>query len=231
MPSRARTPEVRALLEKAWLQFKKSVKDVGPVDVLVCNGDMIDGRQRKAESGELITHDLDEQVAMASEIVGLVEFDRVLFTSGTPYHVSLEGQNFEKQLAARHGAEVVPQLFLSMEDVTFYFRHAVAHSTIPQGRQTPLSRMRLWNALRSMSGEEPLADVMIYSHVHYHAGAYGRGWEVLTTPALQINSNYGQTQCSGETDWGMIWFEVEKGSYRRRQRIYPSGNKAFLLKV
>ena len=43
------------------------LKEVGPVDILVVNGDAIDGHGKKSNGSELLTTDLLQQVDIAVE--------------------------------------------------------------------------------------------------------------------------------------------------------------------
>jgi len=53
--------------KRLWRWWEKEVKALDAVDILLCNGDLIDGRGFRSGSTELLTADLDEQVAMAAE--------------------------------------------------------------------------------------------------------------------------------------------------------------------
>jgi hypothetical protein len=57
--------------------------------------------------------------------------------------------------------------------------------------------------------DRPKADVFVRSHVHYHVLINLLGRIAFTTPALQINSSYGERQCAGIIDYGFMVVEVD----------------------
>ena len=211
--------EYRSIL---WSRFKDILRAVGKPDILVLNGDLIDGRGEKSGSVELLVLDRLDQVNMASEIVGEVGAKTVIMTRGTDYHVGLS-ESFENQIAVNVGAERIGDVVnIDVNGLLINFRHHVGGSQTPLGRASNLLRESVWNTLWSVRQEFPLADVLVRSHVHYHSFVGGPGWLALTTPALQgYGTRYGERRLSGLIDWGVTVFDVKsKEDYSWKAMTY-----------
>ena len=208
-----RYPAFKGLRKETWKAYKKIVskvrKTLNPSDtlVVVCNGDAIDGNRSLSE---LVCPDRMEQVAMARKCLDMWKADKYLITAGTPYHVGKE-ESWEVVLGELMDAGVAPEHYLDVDGVMFYFRHKVGRSSVPYGRYTAPARSAVWNQLASAKGLVPEADVLCYSHVHYFSFCGNSDWLAMTLPSLQSVSDYGGRECDGTVDWGLVWFDVDKG--------------------
>ena len=197
-----------------WNAYKGYIESLKPVDILVVNGDAIDGKGRISGSSELITADTNKQVEIACECIKEWDAPTILMTYGTGYHVS-GCDDSEEHIAKEVGAlEIRSQLWVDVEGTCFDFKHHVGGSTIPHGKGTPISKERLWNFLWTEHGEQVKADVLVRSHVHYYYYCGEISWLAMTTPALQgQGSKFGARRCSGHVDFGVVRFDVDKEGY------------------
>ena len=212
-----RYPKARKTQELYWREFESHVKKHRKPDVLICNGDAIDGRGERSGSTELITTDRSDQCKMAIEALQMFEADKIFLTAGTPYHTG-KLEDWEQLIADELGAEFHDHLFIEIDKVIFSVKHKPAGgSQVPHGRHTGIARDRLWNVLQADIEEQPKADIILRSHQHYHTGSFGPDWLAMILPALQgPGSKYGSRQCAGIVDWGIVIFETKKGGYTWR---------------
>jgi hypothetical protein len=204
------------LQRTVWDWYVKKVKEVGTVDMLVVNGDAIDGKGESSGGTELLTADWLEQVEIAAECIGQVKRKKTLIVKGTPYHTGKD-TDFEEVLADKVNAtDCGAHEWFDADGVIFDCKHKVGRSEVPHGRLTAPSREALWNLLWSERGVQPDANVIVRSHVHYfiHGGDAYKLW--LTTPGFQAWSKYGTATCAGTVDIGMILFECKGGAYTWR---------------
>ena len=215
-----------------WTEYMKIVEEIKPpVDVLIANGDLIDGRGEASGGLELITANRIRQAEMAYDALSVWEARKVVVTIGTPYHVG-QYERLERELAKDLGGEAYNHAFVDVDGVVFDCKHKIGRSTIPHGRGTPIARDRLWNVLRADRDEEPRADVVLRSHVHYFRYAGEVDWLAMILPALQAATEYGERACTGTVDWGVVSFEVENGGYQWRAHVKPlDANKARIVRV
>jgi hypothetical protein len=179
-------------------------------DLVVCNGDAVDGDGRRSGGTEQLTTDPIEQAEWATAALKRFRGKQYMMTYGTPYHTGVKA-DYEDIIAAKLGCEIKATLDIEVNGVRFNFKHKIGGSTIPHGRATALMRDKLWNDIWADRGEFPKADVMVRSHVHYHQYTGTHDYLALTTPALQgYGSKYGARQVSGTVDYGFTVFKVSK---------------------
>jgi hypothetical protein len=187
-----------------------------PIDLLVCNGDAIDGKGKRNGGIEQFTTSREEQVSIAEELLKYAEAKQYVIVQGTPYHTG-EEENWERVLASNLEGKFGSHVFIEHAGVIIDFRHKIGSSVIPHGRHTAAARDALWNRLHSERGTQPRADILIRSHVHYHVFSGDGKKLVITTPALQVGSDYGDRACSGTIDLGLIVIDIEdNGRYSWR---------------
>jgi len=203
---------------RAWRHFREGIQKYKPFDAVFVNGDAIEGNSKKNGGVELITTDRLEQSNMAMRVLNYVRDSSPkshwAFTRGTPYHTGNE-EDFEDIIAKEFGAKIDDSLLVRIGGVTFDLKHKVGSASLPHGRSSSPARDVVLSMLKEVKEGRPKADVFLRSHVHYYSLVEVMNRIAITTPALQINSGYGQRQCSGMTDWGFLVCEVENGNVLR----------------
>ncbi len=215
-------PRFADLRREMWARYAAMIERWAPVHAVICNGDAIDGTGARAGGVEQITPDRDEQAKMA--VAALAPWQPKAgywLTYGTPYHTG-DGEDFEALVAerltknAKIHAEIHADVWLNVNGCVIGAKHKVGASGIPHGRHTAVAREKLWNGLWADREQQPRANVLLRSHVHYHAHCGGPGWLAMTLPALQAAATrYGARQCSGTVDWGIVIFDItSEGNYQ-----------------
>lgn len=207
----------QAVREVCWDAFSQGIKKVSPFDILIVNGDVIDGHGEKSGGAELAFADINDQKDMAIKVVKFCQkigqCEETMFTYGTAYHA---GQKFdyERDIAMAVGATIESHIFGSCQGVVFDIKHHTNSSSVPHGRCTPIDRAGLWNDLWYLkNNEQPLASVIVRSHTHYLKVTMDTRRTSVITPALQgYGTKYGARRMEGTVDWGFIWFDLEDGS-------------------
>lgn len=220
--------------EEAWTEYLRIVKKWYKPDVLLVNGDAIEGRQSRQGSSELITANLEEQARMATICINQFRAKRIMMTYGTSYHTSPEAEDWEHIIAQDLKADISGHLFFELEGLTFDCRHKTNSSGVPHGRATPLLKDMVWNNIKSET-TEPLANVIIRSHVHYFMLCETPECCVLSTPSLQLSrGRYGSREMSGETHWGAIRLLINKGKIVQRDidicKLHANSHKVIKIK-
>ncbi len=113
--------------------------------------------------------------------------------------------------------------WFNINSLIFDVKHFVSASSIPHGRATALKRDDLWNLVWADSGDQPRADVLVRSHVHYlEYGPKVSGTDqglCIITPAMQaMGTKFGSKKCSGIVHQGFISFDIidkEHWSWKR----------------
>jgi hypothetical protein len=203
--------KIANMQDTLWEIYTNEIDKIKPIDILIVNGDAIDGKGKRSGSTELITPDTNKQVDMAAECINYCEADKIVMTYGTPYHVSDGGNDDEDNLAEKVGAaEIGSHGFYNIDGFVFSVKHKPAGSSaIPHGEATPLLRDWLANLLWKDLELQPKADVIIRSHVHKYLQVDNDHALAFSTPALQgFGSKYGSRQCTKIVSWGFVYFDI-----------------------
>lgn len=202
-----------------WDWYAAAIREAGPFDVVVVNGDAIDGKGERSGSSELITADRDEQCEIAVAAIKTALSKRtkhVVMTYGTAYHTGV-GEDFETRIAEKLDAKIGSHEWIDVEGVVFDLKHHILSSSLPHGRFTAIARDALWANLWSERDMAPQSNVLVRSHVHYFATCYDNTLKPamrLTTPALQAaGTKYGGRRCSGTVDFGFLVFDCNDSDY------------------
>lgn len=191
-----------------WSEFQRLIYQVGKPDLLIVNGDSIDGKGVRSGGTEQTCADPLEQVDWALFCVRYIKAKNHLVVAGTPYHVGISA-DYETLLAQELECKFGGHEWADVNGTVFDCKHTVGSSGIPHGRATAISRERLWSEIWAEREEAPKSDVIIRSHVHYHSVVAGPGWMAMTTPAMcGKGSKFGVRQCSGLVDFGLVVFDV-----------------------
>lgn len=210
--SEDRNPHLAKLQRACWDFYVRTIRQLQPIDILMCNGDAIDGKASRSGATELIVPSLMEQAEMATFALGIAKAKRYALTYGTPYHVSAEGEDIERMIADDLAGTIGGHEWVDCEGHVFDFKHKVGSSQLEHGRFTAAAKEFSWNAYWNEIGGAPKASVFVRSHVHYFGACRNSRAQAITTPALQgPGSKYGVRQCSGVVDFGLISFDCEKG--------------------
>ena len=210
------TAKFARVQSETWNWFVQEVDKLRPIDILIVNGDLIEGKGTRSGGTECIRLDRHEQCDMAAYIINWIDAHKVQMTHGTPYHAG-QDEDFEKVILGKIKA---PYKFLEghafpvINGVQFDIKHKIGGSSIPHGRFTAIARDKLWNTIWSSRAEaQPKANVLIRSHVHYHVVDMNPAeeWIAMTLPAMQaFGSKYGIRQCSGTVEIGFVHFNIQK---------------------
>ena len=205
-----------------WDWYAKKIEELSPVDVLIVNGDAVDGKGEGSGGTEEITTERHRQVAMAAKAINPWKAPRIVMTYGTGYHTGKD-DDWEPILAREVGAEKIGgHEWVGVNGLIFDVKHKIGRSSVPHGRGTPLSRAAFWNKLSAEREIEPRAHVFIRSHVHYFTYVGDGGYLAISTPALQaFGSKYGTRQCEGTVDVGLLQFDVDRdGGYSWKPHLF-----------
>lgn len=199
-----------------WDFYTKAIDALKPIDILLVNGDAIDGKGESSGGVELLTTDRLDQAQIAADAIAYAEAKTIRLMYGTRRHVG-QDEDYEKVIVDKlKGSDVKigGHGFFSVNGRKVDVKHKVGSSSVPHGRMTPLAKAALWNKIWAAEGRQPKGEIFIRSHIHYYAYCGGFGWVAISTPALTYNSHFGVRVCEGLVDVGLLAFDFdEKGGY------------------
>jgi hypothetical protein len=218
-PPKEQRPPHRKRQEESWREYCRMTRNWAKPDILLVNGDMIEGNQSRQGGAELLTPDRTVQCDMAVEALKLWQAKKIYMTYGTPYHVGEKAEDYERSIAQRLGAVIEGRLYFTLEGLTFDVRHFIPTTVVPYGQATPVSRELTWDLVKEARGSAPHVDVVIRSHAHRYVYLEDGDRIAMITPGLQlIGGRFGSRQCSGEIWWGALRFQIHKGEIIRKDK-------------
>lgn len=219
-----RANKVQKALFQAWSETAEAWKNP---DILVVNGEPIDGQQPHDKGVEAWTTNYLDQIDASVELVKMFGAKKVYVTRGSNYHVEQGGVSIEEIFGQRIGAEKVegrfvsPELFLDVEGVTFNFAHHIAGSVSGwMYRSTPPAKEMMLAQLNE-SHKWPF-DVLVRSHNHYYWYVGSASKLALLTPCWQLQTWFvlRKTSAGSIPDIGAIRFEVTGNEYDWDAKLY-----------
>tara|TARA_R110002020_G_scaffold8222_2_gene33417 strand:+ start:5695 stop:6606 length:912 start_codon:yes stop_codon:yes gene_type:complete len=179
-----------------WQIFEKIPDKLTKKPVLfVVNGEPIDGGNRRSGGRGAWTTHYGDQITDFAKCIKIIPYDHMLLTRGSPYHVDIDGTNFEEITANQlktdnyrafgGSGKTDYQVNFEINGKVFNATHHVGYSRWWQYRTTPLAvemvKMHFDHAKRKFH-----TDVMVRSHVHYYAEARFLNTMIFSTPAWKL---------------------------------------------
>ena len=212
-------------IQKAtWSFFSNEISELQrekKIDILVSNGDAIDGDGWRSGGTELITTDRNMQVQMAKKAIKFVNADTNIIVAGTPYHTG-DKEDFEESLAQQLGSKFESHAWLDINNTIFDLKHHIGSSSVPHGRHAPVAKEVLWAKLWQEKELIPKpVSYLIRSHVHYYTLIDDGDMIAMTMPALQaFGSKFGSKICNGIPTIGFVSFDIKaNGSVTMRKHF------------
>ena len=216
--------EAQRALYDAWASV---AKDWAEPDILIANGDLVEGQARKESGVPVWSTDMDDQIDCAAALIQMFKAKKYFLTEGTGYHTDQGGKSLEHWIGERIGAEKIgtkgsraaQELFLKVGDFTF---HAAHHISCGQGwyRTTPMARELVFALLNESHKHK--VDVILRSHCHYFCGVEFTRQKGFTVPCWQGQTNYMRKKSALGMipDIGALRFIVQGDELKTQKKFF-----------
>lgn len=240
-PTNDAAAELRSRLFDRWRESAE-----GPwsrPDVLIVNGDIVDGQNPKGGGLGTWTNDLFHQADHAVQLLRMWRAKKIFVIRGSNYHVQAgrTGLHLEEYVARQLGAEPYPnqenvepearersgwEWYLNLGGVTFHVTHKVGVARVFHYRTTPLARQmlqaKLNDQLRHEMDKNLRIRVVLRSHAHYyitvgHSGS--DGWILPCWKALdEFMLSNGPLDIS--PDIGFVGYTIKDGKLGYEKNLW-----------
>ena len=191
------------------------------------NGEPIDGQGVKSRGVEQWTTNYLDQIDAAVQLVKMFKAKKVFVTQGSGYHIEQGGVSVEEIFGQRVGAEkvdgrfVTPELFLTVEGITFNLAHHITSSTSGWNYRSTAIAKELMLGQLNVSHKFPF-DIMVRSHIHYFWAVESAGKLGVITPAWQLQTAFMQKKgtMGSIPDIGASRFIVDGSNYHLEKRLF-----------
>ena len=210
-------------------------------DVLIVDGDIVEGQNRKSGGLGVITTDLYEQMADAVDLLKMWKAKKIYIIRGSGYHVEADhsGIQCEEQIARNLGAEEYPNQehidperrdhsgwhwYISVGPETFHASHHIAVSKVFHYMSTPTARAMLDAKLNDMLRHELgkfRTSIVLRAHAHYFNHVEYSSSHGFVLPCWKAVDEFGAKRgaISLSPDIGYLGFEIGKGGMRYEKRL------------
>jgi hypothetical protein len=149
-----------------YKKWEEMVQDVPRPDILLLNGDLVDGKNYKENGMGSWTTDSLLQARVLADLVKMIKPRQILATSGSPYHTD-RNPNVDKIAVEMCGGTFKGGYAnININGKRIYAQHKVSVSKSSwQYRTTPLGRALVLAALNEK--EMGHYDIVLKSHAHY----------------------------------------------------------------
>lgn len=193
-----RPSKIQKKFNRAWIDSIDEL--ITKPDVLVINGEPIDGNNRRTLGDSCWSTNQFDQLNDCIKLVKLIPYKKLYLIRGSGYHSDRDSLNFEKLFGKSIGAEkytsVVGNQTYSDFEATFkgfgkhiHFTHHVGYSGWWQYRSTPIARELVkMHFNHKQNGYH--TDVLVRSHVHYYVEVRFPNTKGLSTPAWKFPDGF-----------------------------------------
>jgi hypothetical protein len=197
------------------------VRKVGGVDIMVINGDAVDGPNRRGSGMGCWTTNIDLQAECATTLCKMFKADRYIVTQGSGYHTG-ENPSGDAMVADKLGAQFGTEIALKLKDdrIRLHFSHSIGVSQASwQYRTTPIAR-ELVSALLNEKEYGKFHGV-IRSHAHYYCGVeFGSHFGIIT-PCWQLRTPYmTQKGLALLPKLGAVVLDIDKGDVAKERYLW-----------
>lgn len=182
--------------DQLWLYncWKTMVQEVGTVDLMVLNGDMCDGINRKSGGVGMWNTNIRVQAGAMIELAKMVHAKRVAGTLGSYYHVS-NNMSSDEYVVDALGGVFRTELRFTADELRFNVSHEIGGSFAAwHTRYTALGRELQAAYLNTNTYRK--YDAIVRSHVHYFTQAEmtdgDRIKTAFTTPCWKLRDDYAK---------------------------------------
>jgi predicted phosphodiesterase len=183
-------------LYQCWQHLLEVSAEVKP-DILIINGDLVDGEQRRSLGKEaLSTMVTAQQKAAVSLLAPLARTAKEVYViHGSAYHDGAQGEFVEpiaEQLGAvgeHEGWHARPFLDLDVDGVLINVQHGIGTAS-GFYQSTPLDKEAMWSVVSGVDHDRPKADLIIRAHIHRFVHLEFPRRHVVVLPAWQLQTAY-----------------------------------------
>lgn len=215
-------PDTAIVAKPMWTWYEKTVRDIGPVDLAVHVGDVVDG-EGKRDDLEQLTTDTLKQAEIAVQVLEKVKTKKWRFLFGTPFH-TVGSYSYEEPVADAFNASIKDTQLLVPGGYghKFNFRHVVGRSDTAYAQGTQLFKEAVRDQLMAELEEREAAEVIIRAHVHYYYRVENSQRVAVICPCFQVPASVFGRRCRHFLyDIGMLLIEVSKKDIHIRRIIMP----------
>ena len=212
------TYELNAIQNYLFEQWCKMVEMVGNVDVLILNGDLVDGTDPVEGGTGVVTTCLHTQAVVAATLIDMIQAREIIVVEGSAFHTGKRHANISGD---RMVCDLVDGRYIgfwdtiAIDDIKVNIRHVDKWSENIQGRvgaqQKEAEKMRV---------QETTADIYIRSHTHKFNFSGNPNDITIGTPCFKGIDEFVGKKSQVMPDNGGIVIDIDGADYNWKYNIF-----------
>jgi predicted phosphodiesterase len=210
-------------------EYYDMIDDVGTVDLLILNGDLVEGTNYYGEGAGCTTTSMSAQDKVAIDLLSQIKFRKVVGCVGTKYHGKCN-PNHDQTVIEGLGGVCMDEISMNIEQTRIYANHRTpVRMTQWESRPQSIAKDMLLNELNAMDFGH--YDIICKSHVHYYI-ALDQGTSVgFVCPCWKGRDDFAKGACNPfafNPSIGYVMFDIETdGSFAWTKSVkHLKGNSA-----
>ena len=189
------------------------VSDIGKVDAVLLNGDLVEGYNRNQNGLGCWTTDILEQANTAAKMLSYIDTKKFYVTNGSRYHTS-ENPSGDGIVAKMLGAEFGRYQILRVGGKRIHAIHKVSHAQYTGNRGNSLGS-QITKAILNES-EWGKFDVIVRAHAHYYVCLEVKDHMGIITPCWKGLDDFGFELGTGFVpEIGYVLLEISGGEINK----------------
>ena len=204
-----------------WDKWCAMRRKMGHLDVLICNGDLVEGVNRKESGHGVITTNVHAQAYIAATLIKMIDANEIYVTEGSKYHT---GETSGDQIVCEMigGTWLGLHQFLKIGQITIHVRHAIGYSSVPYSRCTAQRKEAM-----IMKSEGTNVDIYVRSHTHKFNFSGDANDLTINTPCWKGRDGFIDKRSQEMPDNGYVILEIDESNYRWDYEVFNVPNSLY----
>jgi len=193
--------------------FWDMVHDIGKVDAVLLNGDIVEGYNRAEHGLGCWTTNMLEQAQAGADMLSYIDTKKFYVTNGSRYHTN-DNPSGDGIVAKLLGGEFGQYQVLRIGGKRIHAIHKVSHSQYTGNRGNAIGSQ----ITKAMLNEEEWGkfDALVRSHVHYYVSLEIKDYMGLVLPCWKGLDDYGFGLGTGFVpEIGYVLLEISGGEINK----------------
>jgi hypothetical protein len=188
-------------------------------DILLLNGDLVDGKNYKDSGLGTWTTDMNLQASALADLVKMIKPRQIIATTGSPYHSDRNPNSDQIAVEKCGGTFKGGYASIKINNHRIYAQHKVSVSKVWQYRTTGIARALVMATLNEP--EYGHYDVLFKSHAHYFTFAGFTSSLGMILGAWKAHDPYGDANIEfANPALGWVRFEFDENDYSFDHHIF-----------
>jgi hypothetical protein len=196
--------------------YRVMCKEIGRVDLVICNGDIVEGLNKHGKGKDVLITDMMVQCDIAKTVLSMIDCNHYIFTQGSNYHVNDNPSADEMICHEMNGDWYGWFGDVMVDNITINVQHETSFTKDPSNQ---FNSQQKDISLLKLQGDDP-ADIYLRSHIHRFTYTGNSNSMTVTTPCWKGMDGFTSKKSQLRPDNGYVLFNIEGSNYSWDYNIF-----------